>query len=94
MKKNVEINPDLTAPINKGQVVGNATFTVYDKDYRIALVAENSIEEKSTFNIWSVISDILIILFRIIVILGILVIIIRIINKKRGKKMKLFFNHC
>jgi len=86
--KSYEIYEDLEAPIEKGQVVGKAIFTLYDQQIPIDLVAGNAIEEKSNFNLLNVIADILIVLFRIAVIVAIIIIIIRLINRKNGKKSR------
>ena len=88
MGKQIEIYENLTAPINSGDKVGTATYTIYDIPYSIDLVANNSIEKKPTFDILKILSDVLIFLLRVIVILAIIIIIVRINNLKKKKSAK------
>ncbi len=48
---NVEINDDLVAPINKGDIVGKIFYQVDGKDiYDVPLIALESVEEGSFFS--------------------------------------------
>lgn len=88
----INLNENIVAPITSGDVLGTATYTIYDKDYTINIVAEKDIPE-NTFSIlgllWGIVKFILV-LFLILVIL---VLIIRFYNKViRKKRRKALFN--
>ena len=80
----IEIKEDITAPIFKGDVLGTLTYTIYDEDFSINLIAENDVEKKS-----DVILGIIKWIGKILGIfagLSLLLIIIRASNKSKRKK--------
>ena len=49
---NIEITQNLTAPINKGDIVGTATYTAGEKTYTVELIADNNVIEKTYYEIY------------------------------------------
>lgn len=80
----ITLKEDLAAPIEKGDVLGTATYHIYDKDYTINLIAGNAVEKKSEIII-IIIKTIGIILGTLIILI-ILILIIRAYNKAKRKK--------
>ena len=88
----ITLKEELLAPITKGDVVGSATYTIYDTQYTIDLVAGNSIERES-FNLLAAIGSFFKGLFILILCLVIIVLIIRFYNKViRKRRKKALFN--
>lgn len=88
----ITLKEELLAPITKGDVVGSATYTIYDTQYTINLVAGNSIERES-FNLLAAIGSFFKGLFILILCLVIIVLIIRFYNKViRKRRKKALFN--
>ena len=83
----VTLNEIIEAPIDKGDKLGTATYTIYGKDYTIDLVAGNDIEKKE-FNILGAIWNIIKGIFIFILCLAILVVGIRFYNKVLKKKRR------
>lgn len=83
----ITLNELIEAPIKKGDILGKATYTIYDTNYTIDLVAGNDIE-KQEFSIlgaiWGFFKGLLI----FILFLVILVLIIRFYNKVIRKRRK------
>ena len=52
----LNLNETLEAPITKGDIIGTATYTIYDTPYTINLIAGNSIEPES-FNLLAAIGN-------------------------------------
>ncbi len=86
-----ELSGDIMAPIEAGQVLGKATYTVYNEKYPVPLVAKNSIEEKPKFTILDFLSGFIVWGLRVVVVLIIIEIILRIIgkNSKKGKNQRI-----
>ena len=77
---------DFEAPINEGDILGNATYTIYDETFTIPLVAKNSIEKRPAFTFLDFLSGLIIWSLRILIILIILAIIRKITNKNSKKQ--------
>ena len=43
----IKIDENITAPVSKGEVLGKATYHIYDKDYTINLIASNDVAKKA-----------------------------------------------
>ncbi len=88
MNTSINISGEIFAPIEEGQKLGEATYTIYGEKYTVDLVAKNSVERKPDFDLLGLISNILIIFLRVIIGFVVLVLIVRIINKIRKKKKR------
>lgn len=77
---------EITAPVTEGDILGTATYTVYDTKYTIDLIAGNSVEARSNIiaGITKFIKNTLI----TIGVLGLLLVIIRTYNKFEAKKRR------
>lgn len=81
----IQLNDDLKAPIEKGQVVGKVSYEIEGKTYTANLVAENKVEKSNTGLIFTLI------FLGIILLLGYLRIRsvykrTKVLNKIRGKR--------
>lgn len=87
----IKLNEVIEAPITKGDVLGTATYTIYNEEHIIDLVAGNSIE-KENFNIWAAIANFFKWVFIVIagLILAVLVIRFYNISTKRKRRRTLF----
>lgn len=76
----------ITAPITEGDVLGTATYKIYDNEYTIDLIAGNSVEAKNNIaaGIASFTKNTLI----TVGILGILLVIVRTYNKAEAKRRR------
>ena len=80
----IEIDENITAPVSKGEVLGKATYHIYDKDYTINLIASNDVEKKA---------DVILGIFKVtgktLIIFGILATLlfaVRVWNKSKRRK--------
>jgi D-alanyl-D-alanine carboxypeptidase (penicillin-binding protein 5/6) len=87
----ITINKDLTAPINKGDVVGSITYTVYEQNYTSDLIANNSVEKYK--NIFLAILDFIGKFVLVILVLAIILFCIRIYNKTMANKRRIRRRH-
>ena len=87
----VTLNEIIEAPIEKGDLLGSATYTIYDTEYKIDLVAGNDVE-KEEINIVGAIGGFFKGLGIAFLSLVCLVLVIRFYNKviRRNKKRRLF----
>lgn len=87
----IELNDVIEAPIEKGDILGTATYTIYDTDYKIDLVAGNDVE-KEELNVVGAIGNFFGGLFTLVLCLVGLVLVIRFYNKviKKNRKRRLF----
>lgn len=83
----VSLNEVIEAPIEKGDKLGTATYTIYGTDYVIDLVAGNDIE-KEELNVIGAIGGFFKGLFTFILCLAGLVLVIRFYNKVIRKRRK------
>ena len=83
----IHLNEVIEAPIDKGDILGTATYTIYDTDYTINLVAGNNIE-KQNLNVLGAIGNFFKGLLTFILCLVILVLAIRFYNKVLKKKRR------
>ncbi len=83
----ITLNEVIEAPIDKGDILGTATYTVYDTNYTINLVAGNDIE-KQEFNILGAFLSFFKGLFTFVICLAVLVLAIRFYNKVLKKKRR------
>ena len=77
---------EIVAPVSEGDVLGTATYTIYDKEYKIDLVAANSIEAKS-----SIVAGVTKFLKNTLITvgcLGLLLVVIRAYNKNEARKRR------
>lgn len=81
----ISLKEDLKVPINKGEIIGTATYDIEGISYTFDLLAGNNIEKNSVLSI----------IFRIILILVILYIVILVLHKnsKRRRKVKRKSSH-
>lgn len=79
-------NEEITAPVTEGDILGTATYNIYDTEYTIDLIAGNSIEAKKNIvaGVTKFIKNTLI----TVGILAFLLIIIRAYNKAEAKKRR------
>lgn len=77
---------EIVAPVTEGDVLGTATYTIYDKEYKIDLVAANSIEAKSSLvaGVAKFLKNTLI----TVGCLGLLLVVIRAYNKNAARKRR------
>lgn len=90
-RSHVEISGDIVAPVEKGQKIGTLYYEIYDKIYKIDLVADKEIPELELPDFGSIVSKILINIFRVIVIIALIVLAIRFYNisiRKKGKSQR------
>ena len=71
IEPNIQINKNLKAPIEKGEVVGTVTYDVEGKAYTANLIAENRVEKSKVGLIFTLIFIGLILLFGSLRIIGI-----------------------
>lgn len=76
----------ITAPITEGDILGSATYKIYDKEYTIDLIAANSVEAKN--NIAAGIASFTRNTLITVGILGILLVIVRTYNKAEAKRRR------
>jgi len=88
LKTTINIDEEIEAPIEVGQKVGTAVYSLYDEDYTIDLVARNKIERKPDITFFGVLSAILVFLLRAAVVVGIIILIGRFYNKVLYKKKR------
>lgn len=88
----IALKEPLEAPIIKGDIIGTATYTIYNTPHTINLIAGNSVEKES-FNLLAAIGNFFKGLSLVILFLVILVFIIRFYNKViKKKRRKALFN--
>lgn len=83
----IQWNEEILAPIEEGSVLGTATYTIYDTNYTVPLVAKHAVAEQ-TFSILGFFGNALKGFLILLVILVILVLIIRFYNKVIRKKRR------
>jgi hypothetical protein len=64
-----------------GDILGKATYKIYNSVIEVDLVAGNSIEERPPFSIGAFLLDILVIFLKIFAVFVVLILIIRFYNK-------------
>ncbi len=87
----IQLNDIIEAPIEAGDILGTATYTIYGTEHVIELVAGNDIE-KQEFNVIGAIGNFFKGIFTFIICLFVLILAIRFYNKvlKKKHKRKLF----
>lgn len=83
----ISVDEDISAPISEGDILGSATYSIYDTDYKINLVAKNNVERKINIFIgfFKAIGTVLTVFLS----LFILLFIIRVYNKSKARKRRI-----
>lgn len=80
---NISINENLSAPIEKDSIIGQANYVIDNISYKIDLIAANNVEEKTSIDYFNLIYILLIL---------ILIKIALLLIKKKSKNNKLYLN--
>lgn len=78
---------EIVAPVTEGDILGTATYTIYDKEYKIDLIAANSIEAKN--NLVAGVTKFLKNTLITVGLLGLLLVVIRAYNKNEARKRRM-----